>query len=326
LNVRDIRFLLKLKNLIIVIATPYSRKFKMASSQEAAKKNGRRGSIACIVCATPLINNQNPEKASSGLIGKPIYFYQCETCSCLFAPEAASLAQSLYAQRESNNYTPNKSAWMIALQRALYGRHYGKLARKYGVTSIVDYGCGSGIIANALAGRTLSIFAIDVQQERPKTLAPEVTYFSTKEASAFDGSGRTLFILRHVLEHFDHPIQQLEKIATLAKRGDIFVVETPSANSAFRLLMKAEWPGYFPPYHVTIPTLATLHYISDGVGLVCREVCRREPPILGSYFARNSSVAANMHRVAGLLCYPVQIAVSKLSGMSEAVEVVLEKP
>lgn len=298
----------------------------MASSQETPNKNCGRNSIECIVCATPLASKQNSEKAFSELIGRPIYFYHCKTCSCLFAPEAASLAQSLYDQRESNNYTPNKSTWMIALQRALYGRHYGKFVHKYGIMSIVDYGCGSGVIANALAGRNIPIFAIDVQRERPKTLDSQVTYFSTTETPSFNDGGRTLFILRHVLEHFEHPMQQLDTIAAFARPGDIFVVETPSAESAFKRLMKEEWPGYFPPYHVTIPTLATLHYIANGVGLVCLEARRREPPILGGYFARNSLVAANMHRIAGLLCYPAQLAVNKLSGMSEAVEVVLEKP
>lgn len=264
--------------------------------------------------------------AKSAAVRQAIIFHRCETCACLFAPEAAVLAQNLYQERASNNYAPNKSGWMKAVQRILMWHHYGPLIKKHGATSLVDYGCGNGVLANTLAAQDLAVFAIDVQEERPAHLDPAIMYSSTHNIDLKGRKGKTMFILRHVLEHFEHPVAELSKIAALANTGDIFVIETPTADSLFKRLLKDGWPGYFPPFHVTVPTLSTLLYVADRAGLNCKASDRREPPIMGGYFARNAEVTSNTHRIAGLLLYPAQFVASKLTGMSEAIEVILEKP
>jgi hypothetical protein len=53
---------------------------------------------------------------------------------------------------------------------------------------------------------------------------------------------------------------------------------------------------------------------------------RREPPILASYLSRNADATTNKHRIMGMILYPLQFLFSKITGKSEAIEVVLVKP
>ncbi len=293
-----------------------------------AQSNARHSALgSCPICAVPFSEESETVVAKWASTDVPISFYHCLDCQCWFAPEAAAAASALYSSRDSNNYAPNKSAWMKAVQQYFLGRQYLQFVKARGITAVVDYGCGSGTLSNALAGKNnISVYAIDVQSQRPPTLDDGVVYFGSSAVNIPSTRGKTAFILRHVLEHFEHPVQDLRKIAELANSGDVFVVETPTADSYFRSALSSGWPGYYPPYHVTVPTLTALKKIASRANLRFETSQRREPPILGSYFARNAASATNKHRMMGIVCYPIQFLANKLTGRSEAIEVILVKP
>jgi 2-polyprenyl-3-methyl-5-hydroxy-6-metoxy-1,4-benzoquinol methylase len=280
----------------------------------------------CLVCNANMNKIHCMEQAKSISVDDPIFFYKCKNCDCYYAPESAKLANELYKKRESNNYAPNKSSWMKYVQKYQIRYHYLNLIRKYNADFVIDYGCGNGVLSNSLLVSNVIVYSVDVQVNRPHGLNENISYYSSDSINLPERTGRTIFILRHVLEHFENPIPELKKIAALANVGDIFIIETPTADSLFKKIMKSGWPGYFPPYHVMVPTLTTLRFIADSAGLAFIRSSRREPPIFGSYFARNSLVTTNIHRIAGIIFYPLQFIASKLSGMSEAIEVIVEKP
>jgi hypothetical protein len=109
------------------------------------------------------------------------------------------------------------------------------------------------------------------------------------------------------------------------KDGDVAIIETPTSESVFRILMGADWPGYFPPFHVTVPTAAALGQLAARAGLRVVSTKRREPAVVGSFLHQVAPSAGNAHRWLGLATYPLQIALSKLANRSEAIELTLVK-
>lgn len=280
----------------------------------------------CPACNVAFRNNSPIFSAISKEIEHPISFQSCSRCGCLYARDAVTLATDLYKNRTSTNFAPKKLNFLRRIKKRIIQINYYSLIRHKKVTQIIDYGCGNGDVANALVNYVETVIAVDVAKNRPTDLNNEVSYVSSDDLNQQSlGSARTLFILRHVLEHFEHPIKELQKLKNLAAEGDLFLIETPNANSIFRRIMRSGWPGYFPPFHVTVPTLTALKIIAEAVDLEIISFSTKEPPIIGTWFTQKSIRFNNFFRMIGLALYPFQWLLSKVTSRSEAIEVLLCK-
>lgn len=280
----------------------------------------------CPACNLAFRNNSPTFSAISKEIENPISFQCCSKCGCLYARDAVALATNIYRNRTSTNFSPKKLNFLRRIKKRIIQINYYSLIRRKKVTQIIDYGCGNGDIANALMNYVETVIAVDVAKDRPTGLNNEILYISSDELNQHSlDSARTLFILRHVLEHFEQPIKELQKLKNLAAEGDLFLIETPNANSIFRAIMRSGWPGYFPPFHVTVPTLTALKIIAETVGLEIISFSTKEPPIIGTWLTQKSVRFNNFFRMIGLVLYPFQWLLSKVTIRSEAVEVLLCK-
>lgn len=281
----------------------------------------------CPACETE-INAVPYVVADSNAVTEPLNFYLCGFCGILYAPQAALLSDALYSSRESTNFSPSKNTVLRAIKKFALQRRYSRRLSNWKATRLVDFGCGNGDLANALQEVVTSIVAIDVPSERPKTLNLGIEYHAVSNVNllAYSTTGTTVFILRHVLEHFEDPVAQLNALSKNAQSGDLFLIETPVKDSLFRRAMGKGWPGYFPPFHVTIPTEESLRIIANRTGLIVMTVKKCNPPIIGTYFTQKTRRWPNIMRTIGLVLYPFQLLFSKLHGSSEALEVLMKKP
>jgi SAM-dependent methyltransferase len=222
----------------------------------------------------------------------------------------------LYTSRDSTNY-PTANFILVSLKKLVLHRTAARILEGYDRTArILDYGCGGGELANAIDDIGFSsVFAADLQAERPPTLDVSVTYLGVQELAAnapFD-----VVILRHVIEHFERPAEVLASIVKHLSPDGVIIAEFPSAASFWKRLMGPRWTGYFFPYHTMVLSEAGARHIFTRAGLVVRAVRNVEPPIFGVYLM-SLGVPRSVARVCSGLLFPLQVLGSKLAGRSEA--------
>lgn len=278
---------------------------------------------ACIVCDGRLV--PNAVNARSAEISEPVAFYACERCGAMVAPEATRVAEKLYQDRSSTNFAPGKSALLRKLKAWLMRRTYSPLIRREGIEAIIDYGCGNGDLANVMIDIVPKVYAIDMPETRPIDLDLQIDYASIDQPLPLFEGRRAAYILRHVVEHFADPRAVMALLAAALKPGDLLVIETPVVHSAFRALMGDYWPGYFPPYHTFVPSERSLRLLAEGAGLKVIQISKREPAIVGSYLHQKRGNVGNVSRWLAAGALPAQWLTSKLTGRSEAIEIVIRK-
>jgi SAM-dependent methyltransferase len=118
------------------------------------------------------------------------------------------------------------------------------LEREYRFQSILDFGCGSGEMLEALSG------SYEVIGLEPDSVARELASRKVGPGSVCDSSSSIklqgtqvdVITLFHVVEHLYSPSLELERIYRLLKPGGLIVIETP--NSCEALLTKYENVSY----------------------------------------------------------------------------------
>lgn len=281
------------------------------------------GTHHCVVCEGRL--SPDAVHARTQEIPQAIAFHECETCGAMVAPAAAEIAAKLYEDRSSTNFAPGKSSQLRRLKAWLMKRTYVATLQRENVQFLVDFGCGNGDLANALADAVARVHAVDMPSQRPSGLDERVAYHSISEGGIPTSDGKAAYILRHVVEHFAQPVLEMKKLSAAMKAGDIAIIETPVVTSIFRQLMGDYWPGYFPPYHTFVPSEATFRSLAAQSGLEIVSVRKREPAIFGSYLHQKRGAVGNGARWAAAAALPLQWFLSRATGNSEAIEVTLRK-
>lgn len=242
---------------------------------------------------------------------------ECVKCGSVNSTINHSELDKLYLDRGSSNY-PSSSKLFLFLKRL----SFKLMAKKYfGATKgrvIVDYGCGGGEFLNALSIslKENRYLAVDLQDNRPKTLLANIEYISVKD---FQKHGEVdIVILRHVIEHFSDPVDELLKIKNkLSKSGEI-LIECPVIESAWRGVMKEKWPGYFYPFHTFVPSTTGLGMLVKRAGLKIVQLRKVEPPVFGVYFMYLRLPRA-LARFMSIIFYPLQWIVSLVCVKSEGI-------
>lgn len=279
---------------------------------------------SCLLCGARLqpteieVASRNPSTT--------VHFAECSSCKSWSSHDAAARAEELYKHRDSANYDQSKGNALLAVKRRLLRRSYVTLLKRYDIKRVIDYGCGSGDLANSLLGPGRLVVAVDLQADRPPNLSTGVEYLQGGNNLSLERSdNRTAIILRHVLEHIVEPTAVLCQLATALRSGDLLVLEFPSINSVFRTWMGKHWPGYYPPFHVTLLDDAEVVRIAASLELELVERNRCEPPIIAGYISQRFGRISNVIRLFGLLLYPFQRFLSFCTGHEEAIELVLVK-
>lgn len=278
----------------------------------------------CIICGAPT-DRSRPVTAVSANPPVKVMFFGCTRCRSLSSQDALDRVEELYRSRESANFDGEKSAWMVRLKAFLLRRSYLRDLRRHEIGRIVDYGCGRGDLANTLYAAGFAAIAVDVLPDRPPFLAPAIEYHSNGDLRELPKGPRTAIILRHVLEHVAKPREVLAALAKAAGPGDIFILEFPSVDSALKKLMGKYWPGYYPPFHVSV---LDDHAVADearALGLDMKSKSHPESPVVAAYISQRLGILNNTVRVIGLIAYPVQYLISRALARSESVKLVFIK-
>lgn len=279
--------------------------------------------MSCVACGQPCTGPVH--EAVSYVDASVGHFRECTACGTLNVVESIDYG-ALYADRASTNYASGRTGLLSRLLMTLKGWVMGfalrGLLRGHSTNlHLLDYGCGSGDLANAaVALGVAQVHACDVQPERPETLDTSVRYFASDRPPI--GVRFDLIVLRHVLEHIVDPRQALAALLPQLASGGRIVVEVPASRSVLRRLLGRRWPGYFFPYHVTVFSEPGMAALVGRCGLEVTEAWHCTPPIIGPLLI-SLGVRRGLARLLSIGLYPLQWALNRLSGGPEAFAVEL---
>lgn len=144
------------------------------------------------------------------------------------------------------------------------------LTQPLGELHLVEIGCSAGGILAAVAPRFKSVQGCDLDIEG-------TAYARTKlglnvETQAMPSKlpdGPIIFLMSHVLEHMNDPLQKLRSIRNLMKADDLFVILVPGINAVKQGKYKNNLRRYFHIGHLIDFSAGTLQSMGEQAGLHC---------------------------------------------------------
>lgn len=146
--------------------------------------------------------------------------------------------------------------------------------------SVLDVGCATGYLAEALAARGCTVSGIEVDADAAELARPHLETLvvadleSTDLADAFPGAQFDVVVFGDVLEHLSDPLRALRSAVTLLAPGGSVVLSVPNvAHGSVRLaLLAGEWNytdrGLLDSTHVRFFTYETLTALVEEAGFV----------------------------------------------------------
>lgn len=242
-----------------------------------------------------------------------ISLYFCHSCGFVF--------NSLFDEtkvRYDGQYDNNQT------QSPVFQQHLEQVAdllesKGFKKNKVVEIGCGKGDFLKLLRHRGFDVKGFDPAFEgSDENIVKD--YYSNKYAADVDAG---LIILRHVLEHIDHPVAFLKSIAEANDYKGSFYIEVPEfdwsiANMAFwdisiehcNYFTRNFWPSIFSAfdcelvfdgqYLYVIAELESLKKVQGDASLKRENL---EPPDLGKMIKRISDYRDFIKERAGILVW-----------------------
>lgn len=133
---------------------------------------------------------------------------------------------------------------------------------------LLDYGCGSGAFATAMAARGFGAVGLEPFSLGAPGEGPGLRLIRGPLDEHLAGLGRfDVVTLWHVLEHLDDPIGVLSKLAGLLADGGAIVVSVPNLSSWQRRIFGPGWFHLDPPRHLAHYDRASLSGVLRSAGL-----------------------------------------------------------
>lgn len=230
----------------------------------------RRAVPVCNLCGSNTIKPYCPENGR-GLV-------QCTSCGLVYVGKQPD-AQELYAlygetyfhNDESgevgySNYIADEANIRKTAQRRL--AFVEKFTDKVG--KLLDVGCAMGFIMNTahqrgwqVEGLDVSAFAVEYVRER---FGHEAHHGSLTDLT-FEEGAYDLITMYDVIEHVPDPKANMQKIASLLRRGGIYELATPDVGSFPARLTGKRWIGYkMSEEHVYYFSVDTLRKMLNDAG------------------------------------------------------------
>ena len=268
-------------------------------------------------CLTCLYNSKNPQVFVSTRMDDRSYleFRECESCKTLQCQEIDR--SSVYSRSKDNtNYSDNQNNLVIKLKAVLMksiSKTYSDQALNK--NSVLDFGTGSGELANAFLHSFQKVYASDLFIDRPQKLHKDVEYYSFADKSL--NQPMDLIVLRHVLEHVEDLDSCLVGLKKIISHNSTILIEVPNSASIHRKYMRGYWTGYFAPYHTFVFSRLGLQELLTRHDFQV-EFKKAEPFIFGVYFLQ-LGLPLTISRVLSIFFYPIQFLISKVFRSSEAI-------
>ncbi len=136
-------------------------------------------------------------------------------------------------------------------------RFYAILARRHGQkgSRLLEIGSGLGHLVGQLED-TFQTFAADVNHwalRQSLNITNQTLHdLSSAEELPFADGAFGVVIIKHVVEHLQHPEQAITEIGRVTAPGGILILSTPNLDSLLKPWKGEKWIGFQDPTHISL--------------------------------------------------------------------------
>ncbi|MEY2942706.1 MAG: hypothetical protein RLY97_720 [Pseudomonadota bacterium] len=235
-------------------------------------------------------------------------------------PQLADVA-FLYDNRASQDFQPNNAGLAYQIKQIAFRRQAQTLLVQLPDKphDVLDFGCGSGQFTRCLGDVMLdgSVTGSDFHRDAPADLAdrPYVAMANLPEhTDRFD-----LVLAMHVLEHDDDALGLCQRIAAMARKDGLVVLEVPNVDCCWAGIFGADWDAWYLPYHRSHFSATSLKALAENAGL---EILALHPvcvPTMGRSLANMLKMRSGLvFLLAGIALHPLQWLGEKLTSRPSA--------
>ena len=190
---------------------------------------------------------------------------KCRSCGFVFCRQIPSDEE---LQAHYKKYPRNDKISPITIKRYNELLDYFERSRK--TNNMLDIGCGDGYFLKEAMKRNWQVYgveftseAIDICVSKGIRMHAGVLNESNYSKEQFD-----VVTSFEVIEHINNPIDEMEKINRLTRKGGLFYVTTPNFNSVSRNILKEKWNIIEYPEHLSYYTTSTLCKLAKENGFL----------------------------------------------------------
>ena len=235
----------------------------------------------------------------------------------------------LYEDRTSQDFQQSRSRLTRGIKGIAFRRQARRLLEQIRrrPERVVDFGCGSGLFTQELAGLLPGSLVIgtDFHAAPPADLG-DVRY-QPMQATAELAGQNDLVLALHVLEHDDDPAALLARIVRFAKPGGRVVIEVPNVDCIWAGVFGRYWDAWYLPYHRVHFSRESLCRLVRQSGLTIELQADSCIPTMGRTVAnllgRRVSV---IFLLFGIALHPVQWLGERLSMRPSALRIIARIP
>ena len=218
--------------------------------------------LTCAVCGNGGFNEQSERATVRSNVRRwrthQSTVWRCQCCGSLTSLEVVDL-DPFYAEY------PYRRRRLDAFTRRVFGSYLARL-RKHGLTpgaSVLDYGCGDGLLLEYLKGRGFTDAAgYDAYSERHSDLGVLRRQYDLVNA-------------QDVIEHVEDPVGLLRQLVECTKAGGIICLGTPRADDIDLSNVERSIHSVHQPYHLHILSERAIRALPSQVGLTIEALYRR---------------------------------------------------
>jgi 2-polyprenyl-3-methyl-5-hydroxy-6-metoxy-1,4-benzoquinol methylase len=201
----------------------------------------------CIMCHSDTLQRMDKFKMVS--------LVRCAKCKLVFAHKIPTEAElSAYY----SNYGQEHYLSPVTIKR--YNEWLDQFEKYRKTNCILDVGCGSGFFLEEAARRNWKIYGTEFSDDLVKICKKKNIIMSqgTLQNSTHNGIEFDIILSIEVIEHINHPNQDLVQVSRLLRKGGLFFCTTPNFNAVSRYWLKDKYNIIAWPEHLTYYTAKTL--------------------------------------------------------------------
>ena len=195
-------------------------------------------------------------------------FFYCGVCQGHFVKEKAEVQypEEYFQEKYPQSFIARMAGPLLNLFINFRVRRIKRLLRNIKNPKILDYGCGSGKLIQALLKSEIETVGFE-PSAGAVTLAKKQNLLVYREVKLVPG-GYDLIMFWHSLEHTDNPLEVVRNIKQYLAPNGKLLIAVPNAASWEARLFKENWFHYFFPWHQIQFTPAAIRTMLDKSDLM----------------------------------------------------------
>lgn len=198
---------------------------------------------------------------------------KCTACGLVFLDDSQKISEEFYAKSGMYEFAAVDRRALIAEESFDTERRVKFLEPYVRGRSYMDFGAGTGSVANGMKGVASSVKAVELHQTHRKAIEEEFG-IPVRERVEDHGARFDVITLFHVLEHLKDPVAVMKNLGDHLAPGGKAIVEVPHADDALigRYDLKAFKDFTYWSLHLFLFTESTLRKLLETAGFTKIEV------------------------------------------------------